>query len=113
MTEETTGFIGARELNLMKRSAHLINTAGGPLVDYDALYVALKERRIRGAARETFASEPTPPDLPLLKLPNVTLTPHIAGASLQTVGRAAAMVAEEVRRFAVGEPPLNPVRVGE
>ena len=112
VTEETTGFIGARELTLMKPSAHLINTARGPLVDYDALYVALKERRIRGAALETFAYEPAAPDLPLLKLPNVTLTPHIAGASLQTARRAAAMVAEEVRRFAMGEPQLNPVRAG-
>jgi D-3-phosphoglycerate dehydrogenase len=42
-------------------------------------------------------------------LPNVTLTPHIAGASLLTVHRAAAMIAEEVRRYAAGEPPLNPV----
>ena len=52
---------------------------------------------------ETFAVEPAPPDWPLLQLPNVTLTPHIAGASLTTVRRAAAMVAEEVRRFSRGE----------
>lgn len=108
VTAETTGFIGARELRLMKPSAYLINTARGPLVDYDALYAALKEGRIRGAGLETFAVEPVPPKLPLLKLPNVTLTPHIAGASQQTIERAAAMVAEELRRFVAGEPPLNP-----
>jgi D-3-phosphoglycerate dehydrogenase len=107
VTEETTGFIGRRELGLMKPTAYLINTARGPLVDYDALYDVLKEGRIRGAGLETFAVEPVPPDLLLLRLPNVTLTPHVAGASQQTVERAAAMVAEELRRFVAGEPPLN------
>lgn len=107
VTPETTGFIGSAELAQMKSSAYLVNTARGPLVDYDALYEALRDRRIRGAALETFAREPAPADLPLLRLPNVTLTPHIAGASLQTVRRAAAMIAEEVRRFVAGEPPLH------
>ena len=109
VTPETTGFIGRRELALMKPTAYVVNTARGPLMDYDALYEALAGGRLRGAALETFAIEPVPVDLPLLRLPNVTLTPHIAGASLQTVRRAASMVAEEVRRFAVGEPPLNPI----
>jgi D-3-phosphoglycerate dehydrogenase len=49
-----------------------------------------------------------PPDWPLLRLPNVTLTPHIAGASVRTVTIAADQAAEEVRRFLAGEPPLNP-----
>ena len=57
---------------------------------------------------ETFAVEPVPPDWPLLPLPNVTLTPHIAGASLTTVRVAAAMVADEVARYLAGKPPLNP-----
>ncbi len=107
MTAETTDFIGRRELALMKPSAYLINTARGPLVDYAALYETLANNRIRGAGLETFAAEPVPPDLPLLRLPNVTLTPHIAGASLQTFDRSAAMIAEEVRRYVDGEPPLN------
>ena len=65
-------------------------------------------RRLRGAAIETFATEPTPDDLELLKLDNVTLTPHIAGASVKTVKFAAAAAAEEVRRYLAGEEPLNP-----
>lgn len=109
VTAETTGFIGRRELGLMKPSAYLINTARGPLVDYQALYEVLAGGGIRGAGLETFAVEPVPPDLPLLALPNVTLTPHIAGASLQTVTRSAAMIAEEVRRYVDGEAPRNPV----
>jgi D-3-phosphoglycerate dehydrogenase len=57
---------------------------------------------------ETFAVEPVPPDWPLLRLPNVTLTPHIAGASLKTVRHAAGQAAEEVVRYLSGKPPLNP-----
>jgi D-3-phosphoglycerate dehydrogenase len=57
---------------------------------------------------ETFSIEPPPSDWPLLKLENVTLTPHIAGATLKTVRIAAAQAAEEVRRFLAAEPPMNP-----
>ena len=100
--------IDAAALAKMRTDATLINTARGPLVDYDALYDALAHDRLRGAMLETFAVEPTPPDSPLLQLPNVTLTPHVAGASLKTVRIAAGQVAEEVRRWLAGEPPLNP-----
>lgn len=108
VTRETTGFIAAPQFAMMKDGAYFINTARGPLVDYDALYDALASGKIRGAGLETFAIEPPPRDWPLLSLPNVTLTPHIAGASLQTVQYAAGMVAEEVRRYLAKEPFLNP-----
>ncbi len=108
VTDETRGMIDAAALAAMKPSAILVNTARGPLMDYDALHDALANGRLRGAMLETFAIEPTPPDWPLLQLPNVTLTPHIAGASLKTVRIAAAAAAEEVRRWLHGEPPLNP-----
>ena len=78
------------------------------MVDYDALTEALKSRRLRGAALETFAVEPAPPDMELLRLDNVTLTPHIAGASVKTVKFAAEAAAEEVRRYLAGQGPLNP-----
>ena len=100
--------IDADALETMKPGAILVNTARGPLMDYDALYKALASGRLRGAMLETFPIEPVLPDWPLLQLPNVTLTPHIAGASLKTVRVAAAMIAEEVRRWLAGEPPLNP-----
>ncbi len=109
VTPETARFIDRAAFARMKRGAIFVNTARGPLVDYDALYEALASGHLRGAMLETFAVEPAPPDWPLLQLPNVTLTPHIAGASTTTVRVAAAMVAEEVRRFAAGEGPLNPV----
>jgi len=108
VTAETTGMIDAAALARMKPTAILINTARGPLVDYDALYEALAGGRLKGAMLETFAVEPTPPDWPLLSLDNVTLTPHIAGASVKTVKIAANAAAEEVRRYLAGEPPLNP-----
>ncbi|MEO0387151.1 MAG: 2-hydroxyacid dehydrogenase [Pseudomonadota bacterium] len=108
VTEETRGMIDADALAAMKPGAILVNTARGPLIDYDALTAALQNGALRGAMLETFSIEPVPPDWPLLKLPNVTLTPHIAGASLKTVRIAAAKAAEEVRRWIAGEPPLNP-----
>lgn len=108
VTEETRGMMDATAFASMKPGATLINTARGPLVDYDALYEVLRDGHLRGAMLETFSIEPVPPEWPLLKLPNVTLTPHIAGASLKTVRIAAAKAAEEVRRWLEGEPPLNP-----
>ena len=107
VTAETTGMIGAEEFEKMKDGAYFINTARGPLVDYDALYEALVTKKLAGAGLETFGIEPAPPNWPLLKLPNVTLTPHIAGASVKTVTNAADMLAEEVRRFLAGEPLIN------
>lgn len=108
VTEETRGLIGKDTIGLMKPGVILINTARGPLVDYDALYEALVSGQIASAMLETFAVEPVPSDWPLLLLPNVTLTPHIAGASVRTVTYAAEQAAEEVRRYLAGLPPVNP-----
>jgi len=107
VTPETTRMINAETLKQMKRGAILVNTARGPLLDYDALYASLRDGHLRGAMLETFAIEPVPADWPLLQLPNVTLTPHIAGASVKTVRYAAGLAAEEVRRYLDGEPPVN------
>ncbi|TGS65856.1 oxidoreductase [Mesorhizobium sp. M3A.F.Ca.ET.174.01.1.1] len=108
VTDETRGLINKESIARMKPGAIFINTARGPLVDYDALYDALLSGQIASAMLETFAVEPVPADWPLLQLPNVTLTPHIAGASVRTVTYAAEQAAEEVRRFLAGLPPVNP-----
>jgi D-3-phosphoglycerate dehydrogenase / 2-oxoglutarate reductase len=108
VTAETRGMFGAAAFAAMKPGAFFVNTARGPLVDYAALTEALKSRHLRGAAIETFGIEPVPPDWELLALDNVTLTPHIAGASVRTVTHAAEATAEEIRRYIEGEPPLNP-----
>lgn len=107
VTEETRNMMNATTLRQMKKDATLINTARGPLMDYDALYEVMSSGHLRGAMLETFAIEPVPPDWPLLQLPNVTLTPHIAGASVRTVTYAAGLAAEEVRRYLSGEPAVN------
>ncbi len=108
VTDETRNMMNAQTFAAMKPGALFLNTARGPLCDYDALYAALTSGHLGGAMLETFAIEPVPTDWPLLQLPNVTLTPHIAGASVRTVTYAAEQAAEEVRRFLAGEPPRNP-----
>jgi D-3-phosphoglycerate dehydrogenase / 2-oxoglutarate reductase len=107
VTAETKHMINEISLRKMKPDATLVNTARGPLVDYDALTTVMQNGHLRGAMLETFGIEPVPPDWPLLKLPNVTLTPHIAGASVHTVRHAANLAAEEVRRYLAGEPNIN------
>ncbi len=108
VTEETRNMINRETIARMKPGAILVNTARGPLMDYDALVEALESGHISSAMLETFAVEPVPPDWKLLTLPNVTLTPHIAGASVRTVTFAAEQAAEEVRRYLAGLPPVNP-----
>ncbi len=104
VNDETRGMIGQAQFAAMKPGCFFVNTARGPLVDYPALYDALASNHLRGAAIETFAVEPVPADWPLLQLPNVTLTPHIAGASVRTVRIAARAAALEVQRYLNGEP---------
>ncbi len=111
LTTETRHMIGETELKTMKPTAVLVNTARGEIVDEDALVKALREGWIAGAALDVFESEPLPPDHPLLKLENVILTPHIAGASRETVHRSAKMLAEDTARILKGERPrfcMNP-----
>ena len=107
VTPETTKMMNRERFAQMKKGSYFINTARGPLVDYDALHEALENGHLRGAMLETFDVEPKPAESGLLHLPNVTLTPHIAGASVKTVRYAAGLAAEEVRRYLAGEPPLN------
>lgn len=104
VTPETRGFLGEPQFRQMKRGAYFINTARGPMVDYDALYRALSDGHLAGAGLETFAVEPMPPDAPLLRLPNVTLSPHIAGCSVQSALNAAEMVARDIANFYAGRP---------
>jgi D-3-phosphoglycerate dehydrogenase len=108
VTKETTGMMNAKAFARMKPGSLFVNTARGPLCDYDALYHALVGGPLGAAMLETFGVEPVPADWPLLQLPNVTLTPHIAGASVRTVTFAAEQAAEEVRRYLAGEGPRNP-----
>ncbi|MHA1616785.1 MAG: glyoxylate reductase [Candidatus Njordarchaeales archaeon] len=105
LTPETRRMISERELKLMKRTAYLINTSRGPVVDEQALYKALKERWIAGAALDVFEKEPTPKDNPLLTLDNVVVTPHIGSATIETRTRMAEIVAENLIAFYRGKIP--------
>ncbi|MBS7607504.1 D-glycerate dehydrogenase [Candidatus Bathyarchaeota archaeon] len=107
LTKETYHLINAEKLKLVKKTAYLINTARGPIVDEKALYEALKEGRLAGAALDVFEQEPTPIDNPLLKLDNVVVAPHIASASYETRSRMAEMVAENLVAFFEGRVPPN------
>ena len=92
----------------MRKGTILVNTARGVMVDYSDLHDVLSDGTLRSAALDTFDNEP-PLDSPILDLPNVTLTPHLAGSSRNTVEVTARMAAEEVRRYLEGESPLNPL----
>jgi phosphoglycerate dehydrogenase-like enzyme len=107
LSEGSRGLIGERELNLMKRTAILINTSRGDVVDEAALYRALKERRIAGAGIDVFEEEPTPSENPLLRLDNVLLTPHLAGGTLDSMRQKARAQYENFRRVVDGLPPIN------
>ncbi len=106
LSEETLHLIGRDELGMMKPSAVLVNTARSGLIDEQALVEALAERRIMGAALDVFDTEPLPPDHPLLKLDNVTLTPHLAGSTMDAFRNSPCHMAGHLARMLRGEGPL-------
>jgi phosphoglycerate dehydrogenase-like enzyme len=109
LTLETTGMVNETTLGAMKPHAILINTARGGLVDYDALYRAIAGGRLRGAGLDVFEAEPVDPSHPLFRLPNVTVTPHLAWLTSETLNRSLGVFAENCRRLRDGEALLNRV----
>ncbi len=106
LTPESHHLIGRRELALMKPTAVLVNTARSGLVDEQALIEALQRRQITGAALDVFDVEPLPADSPLLALDNVTLTPHLAGSTIDSFINSPRMMADHLRRLLTGQEPL-------
>ena len=106
LTPETRHIIDARRIALMKPSACIINIARGALVDEAAMHEALLSGRIGGAGLDVFAQEPADPTLPVYGLPNVVVTPHIAGGTDGTARKRAEAAAENVDRIAQGLEPL-------
>jgi phosphoglycerate dehydrogenase-like enzyme len=109
LTPETRGLIGAEELARMKDTAYLVDISRGGVVDHNSLIQSLKEGGIAGAALDVFPEEPLPEDSPLWKLPNVIISPHIAGVSPHYDQRAIDLFAENLQRYLNGEPLLNRV----
>ncbi len=99
LNEATRHLIGREELRLMKPSAFLINVARGAVVSEEALLEALQKGWIRGAALDVFSEEPPPRDHPFFSLPNVILTPHVAGLTRESTERVAVQAAERVIEF--------------
>jgi phosphoglycerate dehydrogenase-like enzyme len=113
LNDETRGLLGARELALMKPTAVLVNVARAEIVDEDALYQALVERRLAGAALDVWYRYPKeagptlPARRPLYELSNVLMTPHVSGWTEGMLEARATLIAENIQRTARGEPPLN------
>jgi phosphoglycerate dehydrogenase-like enzyme len=116
LNEETRGLLGARELALMKPTAVLVNVARAEIVDEDALYGALAERQLAGAALDVWYRYPKeagptlPARRPFYELSNVLMTPHVSGWTEGMLEARATLIAENIQRTARGEPPLNLIR---
>lgn len=105
LTRSTDRMIDGAALDLMKPTAYLINTGAPNVFDYEALVERLRARRIAGAALDVFPGQPLPASSPLLTLDNVILTPHIGGATKETVVRYSRMITEDIERFLRGQRP--------
>ena len=106
LTDETHHLIGRDELTLMKETAILVNTARSALVDESALLDALSRKSIMGAAIDVFDHEPIPADHPLLRLDNVTITPHLAGSTMDAFRNSPQLMAGHLKRLLAGDQQL-------
>jgi phosphoglycerate dehydrogenase-like enzyme len=102
--DRTRGLLGARELSRMKRTAYLINTSRGPIVDEAALVAALRQGTIAGAGLDVYDEEPLPLDHPLRTLPNTVITPHLGYVTEETYRIFYGHALEDVRAWLAGQP---------
>jgi D-3-phosphoglycerate dehydrogenase len=104
LSDRSRGLIGARELGLMKKSAYLVNTSRGPIVDEKALIAALDAKQIAGAGLDVFDTEPLPLDHPFRTMDNVVITPHLGYVSEQNYRKYFPDVVADIRGFLDGKP---------
>ncbi|WP_444644006.1 2-hydroxyacid dehydrogenase [Caproiciproducens sp. R1] len=107
LSPKTEKFMSDREFSLMKTTAYFVNTARSGLVDTDALLKALQTKTIGGAAIDVYDSEPLSQDSPFLKLDNVTLTPHLAGTSSDTMRNSVDICFEDLKNYLQGKSMHN------
>ncbi|MDP6064160.1 MAG: NAD(P)-dependent oxidoreductase [SAR202 cluster bacterium] len=107
LTDETEGAIDQTRLATMKPTAYLVNLSDAAIVSESALVTALQSGRLAGAAMDVYVSHPVPPNSALLSLDNVVLTPHIGGATAETVERHSQMMSEDILRWIAGERPVH------
>lgn len=105
VTPETRGLISREMISLMKPTAYFVNTARAPIVDYDALYDALKEKRIAGAGLDVYPVEPIPAGDKFLSLKNTVLTPHLAGSSRDIVSHQTEIIMQQLKILLSGGRP--------
>jgi len=104
LSDRSRGLVGAKELGLMKKTAYLVNTARGPIVDEKALIAALNAKSIAGAGLDVFDVEPLPLDHPFRKMDNVVLTPHLGYVSERNYRVLYNGVVEDIRAWLDGKP---------
>jgi len=104
LSERSRGLVGAKELGLMKKSAYLINTSRGPIVDEKALIAVLQSKSIAGAGLDVFDVEPLPLDHPFRKMDNVVITPHLGYVSEQNYRKYFPDIVEDIRAWLDGKP---------
>lgn len=107
LSDQTKKYLGEREFSLMKPTAYFINTARAGLVDTEALLKALRTKSIGGAAIDVFDKEPLMQDNPFFQLDNVTLTPHLAGTSCDTMRNSVDICFEDIKNYLQGKPMTN------
>jgi D-3-phosphoglycerate dehydrogenase len=104
LSDRSRGLVSAYELSLMKKSAYLINTSRGPIVDEKALIAALQSKSIAGAGLDVFDIEPLPLDHPFRKMDNVVITPHLGYVSEQNYHKYFPDIVEDIRAWLDGRP---------
>lgn len=107
-SKETNHLFNAETIEKMKDGAYLVNTARGTLVDEKALYDALVNKKLSGAALDVYEKEPITPDNPLFELDNIVLAPHVSALTYETNYNGAIICAESIVRVARGEKPVYP-----
>ncbi len=104
LSDRSRGLVGAKELGLMKKTAYLINTSRGPIVDEKALIAALNAKSIAGAGLDVYDIEPLPLDHPFRKMDNIVTTPHLGYVTEQNYRKMYVDIVEDIRAFLDGKP---------